>query len=100
MGLPDVRWPDGKEMTPQIDLRERLDLYYGMRPIYLYHEQDTPLKNYGPGDIDFVIVRENTEGLYVRKEYSDGEIHRKKERILCAIRRRNRCHQRQCLRGH
>ena len=64
MGLPDVRWPDGKEMTPQIDLRERLDLYYGMRPIYLYHEDDSPLKNHRAGEIDFVIVRENTEGLF------------------------------------
>jgi 3-isopropylmalate dehydrogenase len=35
MGLPSVRWPDGKEMTPQIDLRERLDLYCGVRPIRL-----------------------------------------------------------------
>jgi 3-isopropylmalate dehydrogenase len=37
MGLPEVRWPDGREMTPQIDLRERLDLYAGLRPIRLYH---------------------------------------------------------------
>ncbi|MCL4135922.1 UNVERIFIED_CONTAM: hypothetical protein GTU68_031486 [Idotea baltica] len=53
MGLPNVRWPDGKEMTPQIDLRERLDLYFGLRPIYLYHADDSPLKK-----------RENTEGLF------------------------------------
>src|SRR5689334_3043805 len=33
MGLPDVRWPDGKEMAPQLDLREKLDLYAGIRPI-------------------------------------------------------------------
>lgn len=64
MGLPGVRWPDGKEMTPQIDLRERLDLYAGIRPIRLYHEQDTPLKGYSAGAIDFVIVRESTEGLF------------------------------------
>ncbi len=64
MGLPDVRWPDGKEMTPQIDLRERLDLYCGIRPIRLYHEEHTPLKGYQAGEIDFVIVRENTEGLF------------------------------------
>ncbi|MEM9940663.1 MAG: isocitrate/isopropylmalate dehydrogenase family protein [Planctomycetota bacterium] len=64
MGLPDVRWPDGKEMTPQIDLRERLDLYFGIRPIYLYHANDSPLKKYQAGEIDFVIVRENTEGLF------------------------------------
>ncbi|MEO6786631.1 MAG: isocitrate/isopropylmalate family dehydrogenase, partial [Chthoniobacteraceae bacterium] len=58
------RWPDGKEMTPQIDLRERLDLYAGPRPIKLYHPNDTPLKDYTAGEIDFVIVRENTEGLF------------------------------------
>lgn len=64
MGLPAVRWPDGKELTPQIDLRERLELYCGLRPIRLFHSADTPLKGRTPGDIDFVIVRESTEGLF------------------------------------
>ena len=64
MGLPSVRWPDGKEMTPQIDLRERLDLYNGVRPIRLYHECHTPLKKFRGGEIDFVIIRESTEGLF------------------------------------
>lgn len=64
MGLPQVRWPNGKEMTPQIDLRERLDLYAGVRPVRLYHADDCPLKTYDAGDIDFVIVRESTEGLF------------------------------------
>ncbi|MBL9186818.1 MAG: isocitrate/isopropylmalate dehydrogenase family protein [Opitutaceae bacterium] len=68
MGLPDVRWPSGVEMTPQIDLREKLDLYNGVRPIRLYHETHSPLKGFGPGPaqrgIDFVIVRENCEGLF------------------------------------
>ncbi len=64
MGLPSVRWPDGREMTPQIDLREKLDLYAGPRPIKLYHGNDSPLKGYQAGEIDFVIVRENTEGLF------------------------------------
>jgi 3-isopropylmalate dehydrogenase len=64
MGLPSVRWPDGKEMTPQIDLREKLDLYAGPRPIRLFHSDDSPLKGYKAGEIDFVIVRENTEGLF------------------------------------
>ena len=36
MGLPNVRWPNGKEITPQIDLRERLDLFAGLRPITLF----------------------------------------------------------------
>ena len=64
MGLPSVRWPDGKELTPQIDLREKLDLYAGLRPIHLYASSDTPLKGYEPGEIDFLIVRESTEGLF------------------------------------
>ena len=64
MGLPSVRWPDGRELSPQLDLRERLDLYAGLRPIRLYHAQDTPLKRYGAGEIDMVIVRENCEGLF------------------------------------
>ena len=64
MGLPNVRWPDGREMTPQIDLREKFQLYCGIRPIRLYHAQDTPLKKYQAGEIDFTIIRENTEGLF------------------------------------
>ncbi len=67
MGLPSVRWPNGVEMTPQIDIREKLDLYNGVRPIKLYHESHTPLKGYGGAGkpIDFVIIRENCEGLFV-----------------------------------
>ncbi len=68
MGLPAVRRPDGRELTPQIDLREILDLYGGLRPIKLYHQQDTPLKNHGPGDIDIMLVRENTEGLFAARK--------------------------------
>ncbi len=68
MGLPDIRWPSGVEMTPQIDLREQLDLYNGVRPIRLYHASHSPLHGYsasGKGRlIDFVIVRENCEGLF------------------------------------
>ncbi|NOT60494.1 MAG: isocitrate/isopropylmalate dehydrogenase family protein, partial [Acidobacteria bacterium] len=66
MGLPAVRWPNGKEMTPQIDLREWLDLYCGLRPIKLYHANDTPLKGYRD-EIDFLLVRESTEGLFAAR---------------------------------
>ena len=73
MGLPDVRWPDGKELTPQIDLREKLDLYCGVRPITLFHAQDTPLKGFLGGAIDLAIVRESTEGLFsARRARSNG----------------------------
>jgi 3-isopropylmalate dehydrogenase len=69
MGLPGVRWPGGVEMTPQLDLRERLDLYCGLRPVYLYHSADSPLRDRAPGSIDILLVRESTEGLFFsRKE--------------------------------
>jgi len=64
MGLPEIRWPDGTEMRPQVDLRFKLDLYAGVRPIYLYSPDHTPLKGLQSGDIDLVILRENVEGLF------------------------------------
>ena len=70
MGLPSVRWPNGTEMAPQLDLRERLDLYAGPRPIRLYHEDFCRLKGYGAGEIDFVIMRENTEGMFWSRKKS------------------------------
>jgi 3-isopropylmalate dehydrogenase len=45
--------------------RWKLDLYINLRPIKLYAEHLTPIKNKKPEDIDMVFVRENTEGLYM-----------------------------------
>jgi 3-isopropylmalate dehydrogenase len=64
MGLPHVRWDDGTEMRPQVDLRFKLDLYAGVRPIYLYSAAHSPLRGMSAGDIDLVILRENVEGLF------------------------------------
>jgi 3-isopropylmalate dehydrogenase len=64
MGLPHVRKPDGTEIAPQLDLREQLDLYCGLRPVYLYHPDHSPLKGYVKGKIDLVVFRENTEGFF------------------------------------
>ncbi len=47
-----------------LKLRFELDQYINLRPIKLYPGVETPLKDKGPADIDFVVVRENTEGLY------------------------------------
>ena len=41
-----------------------MDQYINLRPVILYPGVDTPLKDKGPDDINFVVVRENTEGLY------------------------------------
>src|SRR5262249_5209229 len=64
MGHPDIRKPDGTELTPQVTLRVLLDLYAGVRPCKLYAGARTPLANVAPGSIDFVILREQTEGLF------------------------------------
>jgi 3-isopropylmalate dehydrogenase len=64
MGHPDVRKPDGTELTPQVTLRVVLDLYAGVRPCKLYPGVRSPLANVKPGEIDLVILREQTEGLF------------------------------------
>ena len=63
-GLPDIRQSDGTELTPQISLRMILDLYAGMRPVKLYPGVPSPLRLPPECRIDYVIVRENTEGLF------------------------------------
>ena len=47
-----------------LKMRFELDLYINLRPVSLYPGVDTPLKGKKPEDVDFVVVRENTEGLY------------------------------------
>ena len=66
-GLPDVRRPDGTEIAPQLALRVRLDLYLGLRPIKRQPGVAGPLRQPAGETIDYVIVRENTEGLYASR---------------------------------
>ena len=63
IGHPDVE-PGLVERSVILGLRFGLDLYVNLRPIKLYAEHLCPLKGKGPDDIDFVVVRENTEGMY------------------------------------
>jgi 3-isopropylmalate dehydrogenase len=63
IGHPDVK-PGILEKGILLALRFALDQYINLRPVVLYPCVDTPLKHKGPEDIDFVVVRENTEGLY------------------------------------
>jgi 3-isopropylmalate dehydrogenase len=63
IGHPDVT-PGVLEKGLLLELRFQLDQYVNLRPVILYPGVDTPLKDKGPEDIDFVVVRENTEGLY------------------------------------
>ena len=68
MGLPDIRWSGGTEIAPQLDLREQLDLYAGVRPIRLYHPAHSPLRPERAAGIDLVIFRENTEGMFASRK--------------------------------
>ena len=63
IGHPDVE-PGLVERSVILGLRFGLDLYVNLRPIKLFSERLCPLKGKGPDDIDFVVVRENTEGIY------------------------------------
>ena len=63
IGHPDVK-PGILEKGILLHLRFELDLYINLRPVKLYPGVETPLKDKGPAEVDFVVVRENTEGLY------------------------------------
>jgi 3-isopropylmalate dehydrogenase len=63
IGHPDVK-PGILEKGLLLRLRFDLDQYINLRPVKLYPNVETPLKNKGPADIDYVVVRENTGDLY------------------------------------
>lgn len=63
VGHPDVK-PGILEKQLLLELRFQLDQYINLRPVKLFPGVETPLKDKGPADIDFVVVRENTEDLY------------------------------------
>ncbi len=63
VGHPDVP-PGIMEKGLLLELRFRFDQYINLRPVKLFPGVETPLAGKGPDDIDFVVVRENTEDLY------------------------------------
>jgi 3-isopropylmalate dehydrogenase len=64
--LGDPRVPDNRHARDiLLGTRFELDLYVNYRPVRLLHERLCPLKGRSPKDVDFVVFRENTEGLYV-----------------------------------
>ena len=64
MGWPGIRYADGTEIAPQLDLRFRLNLYAGVRPIRALPGIPLPLSDPRARAIDFVLIRESTEGLF------------------------------------
>ena len=72
MGLPDVRYPDGREIAPQLELRFDYGLFAGVRPVRPIPGVRAVLADPRAHDIDYVIVRESTEGLFA--PWTPGEI--------------------------
>lgn len=64
MGLPDVRYPDGREIAPQLELRFEYGLFAGVRPVRPVPGVRAVLADPQAHDVDYVIVRESTEGLF------------------------------------
>jgi 3-isopropylmalate dehydrogenase len=63
-GLPSVRYPDNTEIMPQVELRFIFDLYAGVRPARLVPGVPSPIVGAHEHGIDFVLIRESTEGLF------------------------------------
>ncbi|MBX2855342.1 MAG: isocitrate/isopropylmalate dehydrogenase family protein, partial [Rhodobacteraceae bacterium] len=74
MGLPDVRYPDGTEIGPQLDLRFEMGLYAGVRPVTMIAPRFSPLRAADTQEIDFVLVRESTEGMFASRRHGLGEV--------------------------
>ena len=64
IGHPEVK-PGILEQGILLKIRFQLDQYINLRPVKLYPGVETPLKDKGPEHIDYVVVRENTEGAYI-----------------------------------
>jgi 3-isopropylmalate dehydrogenase len=95
VGHPDVK-PGILEKGLLLKMRFSLEQYINLRPVKLYPGVWTPLKDKGPEDIDFVVVRENNEGLYV----GEGEFQKKgtPEEIAIQISRNSRKGVERCIR--
>lgn len=64
--LGDPRVPSNQHAADiLLGLRFKLDLYVNARPVELFHERLTPLRDRSTDDVKFMVFRENTEGLYV-----------------------------------
>jgi 3-isopropylmalate dehydrogenase len=63
-GLPHIRYPDGTEIAPQVELRFMFELYAGVRPCRLVPGIPSPIVGADERGIDLVVIRESTEGLF------------------------------------
>lgn len=89
MGLPDVRYPDGREIAPQLELRFEFGLYAGVRPVRPIPGIRPILADTRTQEIDYVIVRESTEGLFAPQ--APGEIIEDREARETLVLTRSTC---------
>jgi len=73
MGMPHIRYPNGTEVNPQLDLRKQFDLYAGVRPIRAIPGVPSVLADSRAAQIDFVLVREQSEGLFYGRLYPESQ---------------------------
>ena len=64
IGHPEVRWPDGTEIAPHLRMRTEYGLIAGLRPVKAFPGLPIPLSDPRAQNIDIVIIRESTEGLF------------------------------------
>ena len=64
IGLPHIRQNDGTEIAPHLRLRESMQLYAGVRPVKAYPNAPQKLADPQASSIDFIVLRESTEGLF------------------------------------
>lgn len=67
MGLPDVRFPDGTEIAPHLTMRSEFGLFAGIRPVRRYPNTPSPLGSPDAENIDLIVLRESTEGLFASR---------------------------------
>src|SRR3979411_1975357 len=63
-GMPNIRYPDGTEIAPQVELRFIFTLYAGVRPARLIPGVPSPIVAAARTGIDLIVIRESTEGLF------------------------------------
>ncbi|MGC0668674.1 isocitrate/isopropylmalate family dehydrogenase, partial [Escherichia coli] len=67
MGWPNIRYPDGTEIAPQLDLRFEFGLFAGVRPVRTLPGLTPILRDPRAAMLDFIVIRESTEGLFVSR---------------------------------
>jgi 3-isopropylmalate dehydrogenase len=72
IGLPDIRFPDGTEISPHLTMRTEFGLYAGVRPVKAFPNVPGPLGDPRAANIDLIVLRESTEGLFA--SFGKGEL--------------------------